>query len=81
MSSDHARHGQSPHDPSPFDHGAGRAAREAGGADPQGRAPSGSSHEVDDDVIRIEDLAPRENVTGGRKIVLGEAFPPLDEET
>lgn len=26
----------------------------------------------DDDVIRIEDLTPREHVTGGRKIVLGE---------
>ena len=25
-----------------------------------------------DDVIRIEDLAPREDVKGGRKIVLGE---------
>lgn len=26
----------------------------------------------DDDVIRIEDLTPRERVKGGRKIVLGE---------
>jgi hypothetical protein len=26
----------------------------------------------DDDVIRIEDLTPREHVKGGRKIVLGE---------
>lgn len=28
--------------------------------------------EKSDDVIRIEDLAPRDDVKGGRKIVLGE---------
>jgi len=27
---------------------------------------------TDDDVILIEDLTPRENVTGGRKVILGE---------
>lgn len=27
---------------------------------------------IDDDVIRIEDLTPRENVKGGRKVILGE---------
>ena len=27
---------------------------------------------VDDDVIPIEDLTPRENVKGGRKVILGE---------
>jgi hypothetical protein len=36
-----------------------------------------------DEVIRIEDLAPREDVKGGRKIVLGEDLteptrPPRD---
>ena len=31
-----------------------------------------ASDEKSDDVIRIEDLAPREDVKGGRKIVLGE---------
>jgi hypothetical protein len=31
----------------------------------------------DDDVIRIEDLAPRTDVTGGRKILLGEMLTPV----
>ena len=31
----------------------------------------------EDDVIRIEDLAPRTDVTGGRKILLGEMLTPL----
>jgi hypothetical protein len=31
----------------------------------------------DDDVIRIEDLAPRQDVTGGRKILLGEMLTPV----
>lgn len=31
----------------------------------------------EDDVIRIEDLAPPENVHGGRKILLGEFLTPL----
>lgn len=31
----------------------------------------------DDDVIRIEDLAPPPNVKGGRKILLGEILTPL----
>ena len=30
----------------------------------------------DDDVIRIEDLAPPANVKGGRKILLGEMLTP-----
>ncbi len=38
------------------------------GADVEGR---------DDDVIRIEDLAPRGNVSGGRKILLGEVLTPM----
>jgi hypothetical protein len=31
-----------------------------------------TSRDATDDVIRIEDLAPRDDVKGGRKIVLGE---------
>ncbi|MDB4890339.1 MAG: hypothetical protein JWL61_2194 [Gemmatimonadetes bacterium] len=31
----------------------------------------------EDDVIRIEDLAPRTDVTGGRKILLGEMLTPV----
>lgn len=41
----------------------------------RGRAPvpaPSSAQDADDDVIRIEDLTPRENVKGGRKIILGE---------
>jgi hypothetical protein len=37
----------------------------------------GSGDAGDDDVIRIEDLAPRGNVTGGRKILLGEIPTPV----
>jgi hypothetical protein len=33
---------------------------------------------TDDEVILIEDLTPRENPKGGRKIVLGES--PLDDD-
>ena len=44
------------------------------------RSPK-SPDQKSDDVIRIEDLAPREDVKGGRKIVLGEDLteptPPL----
>ena len=32
---------------------------------------------VHDDVIRIEDLAPRTDVSGGRKILLGEYLTPI----
>jgi len=35
---------------------------------------------VDDDVIRIEDLAPRENVKGGRKVILGEIVTRAEEK-
>lgn len=31
---------------------------------------------TEDDVIRIEDLTPREDVSGGRKILLGEFLTP-----
>ena len=31
--------------------------------------------EPDDDIIPIEDLTPRTNVKGGRKIILGEILP------
>lgn len=46
------------------------------------RSPE-SPDEKSDEVIRIEDLAPREDVKGGRKIVLGEIVtepttPPRD---
>jgi hypothetical protein len=33
----------------------------------------------EDDVIRIEDLTPRENVRGGRKVILGEVTTPSDD--
>ena len=33
----------------------------------------------DDDVIRIEDLAPPGNVKGGRKILLGEFLTPASD--
>jgi hypothetical protein len=42
---------------------------------PKPRSPDSSdakSDENSDDVIRIEDLTPRDDVKGGRKIVLGE---------
>jgi hypothetical protein len=40
-----------------------------------------SAQDADDDVIRIEDLSPRENVKGGRKIILGEvATRPEDRK-
>lgn len=35
---------------------------------------------TDDDVIRIEDLTPRENVKGGRKVILGEVATRPDEK-
>ena len=35
--------------------------------------PSRPLSATDDDVIPIEDLTPRENVKGGRKVILGEA--------
>jgi len=34
---------------------------------------------VDDDVILIEDLTPRENVKGGRKVILGEVATRPEE--
>ena len=34
---------------------------------------------MDDDVIRIEDLTPRENVKGGRKVILGEVATRPEE--
>jgi len=34
--------------------------------------PSRPLSAMDDDVIPIEDLTPRENVKGGRKVILGE---------
>lgn len=33
----------------------------------------------EDDVIRIEDLTPRENVRGGRKVILGEVTTRPDD--
>jgi hypothetical protein len=43
--------------------------------------PDRSSSALDDDVIRIEDLTPRENVKGGRKVILGEvATRPEDKK-
>jgi hypothetical protein len=39
--------------------------------------PVNESSLRDDDVIRIEDLAPPTNVKGGRKILLGEILTPL----
>jgi hypothetical protein len=48
---------------------AGVTARQSGGSGvPVVPAAAGT----DDDVIRIEDLTPRENVKGGRKVILGE---------
>jgi hypothetical protein len=44
---------------------------------PSQPSATGSDAPRDDDVIRIEDLAPRENVTGGRKILLGEMLTPV----
>jgi hypothetical protein len=37
--------------------------------------PSQSPANADDDIIPIEDLTPRENIKGGRKIILGEILP------
>lgn len=34
--------------------------------------PTTTGGNADDEVIRIEDLTPRENVSGGRKVILGE---------
>ncbi|MEO5814932.1 MAG: hypothetical protein ABIT20_06600 [Gemmatimonadaceae bacterium] len=46
---------------------------------PEPRKTTAVSDDVahDDDVIRIEDLTPRGNVTGGRKILLGEMPTPV----
>jgi hypothetical protein len=45
---------------------------------PQSPEPTDEApDEKSDDVIRIEDLAPRDDVRGGRKIVLGEIVPDL----
>ena len=40
-------------------------------ADEKKRSPNASGHSSDE-VIRIEDLTPRGDVKGGRKIILGE---------
>jgi hypothetical protein len=42
--------------------------------------PSGPFVSIDDDVIRIEDLTPRENVKGGRKVILGEVATRPEEK-
>jgi hypothetical protein len=42
--------------------------------------PSRPVPTVDDDVIRIEDLTPRENVKGGRKVILGEVATRPEEK-
>lgn len=39
--------------------------------------PPAENEPGDDDVIRIEDLAPPSDVRGGRKILLGEVLTPL----
>jgi hypothetical protein len=44
---------------------------------PQRQPSEGSGDAQPDDVIRIEDLAPRGNVIGGRKILLGEIPTPV----
>jgi hypothetical protein len=49
--------------------GDGVAASVSGGIEPEAGARRDSID--DDDVIRIDDLAPREDVTGGRKLVGG----------
>ncbi len=54
--------------------GAMREKREGPAARPP--TPVGEDVPRDDDVIRIEDLAPRGDVTGGRKILLGEMLTP-----
>lgn len=41
------------------------------------RSTGGARAPHEDDVIRIEDLAPRTDVTGGRKILLGEMLTPV----
>ncbi len=45
--------------------------------DPDERPAEEPAKDRDDEMIRIEDLAPRQDVTGGggRKIVLGEIIP------
>ena len=40
-------------------------------------AATNATPRVQDDVIRIEDLAPRTDVSGGRKILLGEYLTPI----
>lgn len=46
---------------------------------PSPESSDDASDRKSDDVIRIEDLAPRDDVKGGRKIVLGEIVtePPV----
>ena len=39
------------------------------------RDPRERDEKKEDEVVLIEDLAPREDVTGGRKILLGEVAP------
>jgi hypothetical protein len=38
-------------------------------------SPRPSPETGDDDIIAIEDLTPRTNIKGGRKIILGEILP------
>lgn len=45
-------------------------------AQPDPSPPLRESAGGDDDVIRIEDLAPPADVRGGRKILLGEVLTP-----
>jgi hypothetical protein len=42
--------------------------------------PSRPVPAIDDDVIPIEDLTPRENVKGGRKVILGEVATRPEEK-
>jgi len=82
MSSDHSRQSDPGQDegrlgdlPAKSEHDEVAAARSGNLSAPvQVRGDHG-----DDDVIRIEDLTPREHVTGGRKIVLGEIITSRQE--
>lgn len=59
-------------------HDAKATARPSGGL---GLSRNGVFNEgADDDVIRIEDLTPRETVTGGRKVILGEVATRPEEQ-
>ena len=57
-------------------HGATVSDRVEKASEPGESAGGNKSTHQDDDVIRIEDLAPPTNVKGGRKILLGEMPTP-----